>query len=639
MNAEDWTFTNQRALVAEFARLKAQIAGEDTKAAESELAAVRGFLREPAAIDVLVDAFGLSNFERDILLLCAGVEMNAGLAAAVAQSLGTIAPTSVTLGGAVARLAEPHWSALTPVSPLRAWRLIEVCDERSLASSRLSLDERLLHYIAGLNYLDPRLQDIVRPHADEALLSNSQMVVVESVMDALEAHRASSHCVQLHGDDPVGQLEAARRIAEQLGLKLHVLRSQDIPAGVQEADALALLWSRETILSAVALFVQVEDAQSATVARLAERVAGLLFVGCRRPLAMNRQDLRFVVDRPLADEQKQLWTLALGAHAARLNGSLDSIAGQFRVSADVMGRAARALGMHPRNPDDLESIIRGVCSDSIDHRLDELAQRIVPAASWDDLVLPETELSTLREVATHVRQRLRVFEDWGFADKSARGIGISVLFSGESGTGKTMAAEVLAKELRLALYRIDLASLVSKFIGETEKNLRRVFDAAEDSGAILLFDEADALFGKRSEVSDSHDRYANIEVSYLLQRMESYRGLAILTTNLKSALDPAFQRRLRFVVQFPFPGQTQREQIWRRIFPASTPLDRIDHAKLARLNVPGGCIRNIALNAAFLAAESAQPVSMSHLLRAARGEAAKRERPFSDAETREWVCP
>ncbi len=178
---------------------------------------------------------------------------------------------------------------------------------------------------------------------------------------------------------------------------------------------------------------------------------------------------------------------------------------------------------------------------------------------------------------------------------------------------------------------------MSKFIGETEKNLRRVFDAAEDSGAILLFDEADALFGKRSEVTDSHDRYANIEVSYLLQRMEAYRGLAILTTNLKSALDPAFQRRLRFIVQFPFPGQQQREQIWRRIFPASTPLDGIDHAKLARLNVAGGCIRNIALNAAFLAAESAQPVSMLHLLQSARGEAAKRERPFSDAETREWV--
>ena len=192
-------------------------------------------------------------------------------------------------------------------------------------------------------------------------------------------------------------------------------------------------------------------------------------------------------------------------------------------------------------------------------------------------------------------------------------------------------------QLDLDLYRIDLSSVVSKYIGETEKNLRRVFDAAEDSGAILLFDEADALFGKRSEVKDSHDRYANIEISYLLQRMEAYRGLAILTTNMKAALDRAFQRRLRFVVNFPFPDAGLREAIWRRVFPAQTPLDGVDYAKLARLNLPGGNIRNIALNAAFLAAEAGNPVAMPHLLHAARSESAKLERPLADAETRGWM--
>jgi SpoVK/Ycf46/Vps4 family AAA+-type ATPase len=262
---------------------------------------------------------------------------------------------------------------------------------------------------------------------------------------------------------------------------------------------------------------------------------------------------------------------------------------------------------------------------------------VEPYTKWDDLVLPEPQKSVLRQIAVHVRHRLAVYDTWGFASKGTRGLGISALFAGESGTGKTMAAEVLANELHLDLYRIDLASTVSKYIGETEKNLRRVFDAAEDSGAILLFDEADALFGKRTEVKDSHDRYANIEVSYLLQRMEAYRGLAILTTNLKSALDPAFQRRLRFAVEFPFPDQQQREQIWRGIFPTATPLDRIDHAKLARLNVTGGHIRNIAMNAAFLAAEAGSAVAMPHLLQAARSEAAKRERALSDTETRGWV--
>src|SRR5256885_3026585 len=174
-------------------------------------------------------------------------------------------------------------------------------------------------------------------------------------------------------------------------------------------------------------------------------------------------------------------------------------------------------------------------------------------------------------MAIHVRHRTTVYETWGFAAKSSRGLGISALFAGPSGTGKTLAAEIMANELRLDLYRIDLSQIVSKYIGETEKNLRRVFDAAETAGAVLLFDEADALFGKRSEVKDSHDRYANIEVSYLLQRMEAYRGLAVLTTNLKGAVDNAFMRRLRFIVQFPFPDALHRAEIWKRIFPRQTP--------------------------------------------------------------------
>jgi SpoVK/Ycf46/Vps4 family AAA+-type ATPase len=215
--------------------------------------------------------------------------------------------------------------------------------------------------------------------------------------------------------------------------------------------------------------------------------------------------------------------------------------------------------------------------------------------------------------------------------------GISALFSGVSGTGKTLAAEVLASELRLDLYHIDLSAIVSKYIGETEKNLRRVFDAAEEGGAILLFDEADALFGKRSEVKDSHDRYANIEVSYLLQRMEAYRGLAVLTTNMKNALDAAFLRRIRFIVQFPFPDAAQRDKIWRRIFPATTPTEGLDFDKLARLNVTGGNIRNIALNAAFLAADAEEVVRMRHLAQAVRSEYAKLEKPVVESEIGGWV--
>jgi SpoVK/Ycf46/Vps4 family AAA+-type ATPase len=269
-------------------------------------------------------------------------------------------------------------------------------------------------------------------------------------------------------------------------------------------------------------------------------------------------------------------------------------------------------------------------------RLDVLAQRLESCLRWSDLVLPAASLEILRDMCAHARQRAKVCDDWGFAARDPRGLGLSTLFAGPSGTGKTMAAQVLANDLELDLYRIDLSSVVSKYIGETERNLRQVFDAAEGGGVILVFDEADALFGKRSEVKDSHDRYANIEVSYLLQRMEAFRGLAILTTNRKDDLDAAFLRRLRFVVHFPFPDTSQRVRIWRGIFPEKTPTDRLDFERLARLNVAGGSIRNMALNAAFAAADEGQPVRMKHLLRAARAEYAKLEKNLNAAEMGGW---
>ncbi len=220
----------------------------------------------------------------------------------------------------------------------------------------------------------------------------------------------------------------------------------------------------------------------------------------------------------------------------------------------------------------------------------------------------------------------------GFRRKLSLGLGIAALFAGESGTGKTMAAEVLAGHLGLGLYRIDLAGVVSKYIGETEKNLRSIFDAAERGGAILFFDEADALFGKRSEVKDSHDRYANIEVNYLLQRMEDFRGLAILATNRKSSLDSAFVRRLRFIVDFPLPDQSHRLQIWRSVFPQEAELRGIDFPFLSRLEIPGGHIRNIALNAAFMAASEGGPIGMAQVMRSARREYAKMERLVQESE-------
>ncbi|MFO7536813.1 MAG: ATP-binding protein, partial [Chloroflexota bacterium] len=254
--------------------------------------------------------------------------------------------------------------------------------------------------------------------------------------------------------------------------------------------------------------------------------------------------------------------------------------------------------------------------------LANMATKVKPCYGWEDIVLPADTFNQLQEMVNVVQQRHVVYEQWGFGRKMALGKGLNVLFSGEPGTGKTMAADIIAGALGLDLYKVDLSTLVSKYIGETEKNLERIFTEAATSNAILFFDEADAIFGKRSEVKDSHDRYANIEISFLLQRMEAYDGVVILATNLQANLDEAFTRRFHFITDFPFPDAADRERIWRVNLPAETPhAAEVDFGLLARrFRITGGNIRNIILAAAFLAARDEQPMSMSHLFHAARRE-------------------
>ena len=413
------------------------------------------------------------------------------------------------------------------------------------------------------------------------------------------------------------------------------MEAEDLPPLGADLDQFSILWQRESMLGPTALLIRCATGLNASARTLAERLPGPVFLGSRDPMRLNRAFVRFEITKPKPVEQKRLWQNALGRAAKRFNGTLDDIAEQYRLSARTIFSTGSQMASSKElmRPEDLWAQCRSLARP----KLEDLAERIVPCATWDDLVLPDLPKQILRQMAAQARHRMKVYETWGFSSKGRRGLGVSALFTGESGTGKTLAAEVLAHELGLDVYRIDLSAVVSKYIGETEKNLKQVFDAAEEGGVLLLFDEADALFGKRGEVKESHDRYANIEVGYLLQRMESYQGLAILTTNLKSALDKSFQRRLRFIVSFPFPDVTQREAIWRRVFPEATPTSALDPTKLAQLNVSGGSIRNIALNAAFLAAEAGGPVRMAHLAEAANLEAHKIERPVSGAELRGWL--
>jgi hypothetical protein len=653
-----WLEANQQHLAAELNRVRgvleqhaARHTGADVPSPRTLTVPVRptDAAAAPTALDILVRAFNLSPFERDVVLMCAGIELDWSFTALCAAAQASPQRPFPTFGLALAAFPDAHWSAVAPGAPLRRWRLTDAGAGASLTTSPLRIDERVLHFLAGVPGTDERLVGIVEYVANSGEIVPSHRAIGERIVGAWRASLSSPSraVIQLCGDASHDARDIGAHAARAVGLRLAVIPGALIPAPPSETEALSRLWQREAILGGNALLVECGEldpdngAQAAAVTRFIEGLPGAVIISSREPRRLTRRPvITFEVAAPTTAEQVSVWEQTLGAHAtATLNGHVEQIVGQFRLSAPVIrAAAAQAVGDTALPaPDVLAERLWDACRAQARPRLDDLAQHITPAATWDDLILPDAQKQVLRDIGAHVRRRLLVYETWGFARRGNRGLGLSALFAGASGTGKTMAAEVLANELRLDLYRIDLSSVVSKYIGETEKNLRRIFDAADNGGAILLFDEADALFGKRSEVKDSHDRYANIEVSYLLQRMETYRGLAILTTNLRHALDTAFLRRVLFVVEFPFPDGTQRAAIWQRVFPDAVPTDGVDAQRLARLNIAGGNIRNIALNAAFLAADLDEPVRMTHLLKAARTEYAKMEKVLTEAETSGWA--
>ena len=602
---------------------------------------------EPNALDEIVQRFGLTTFERDLMLLCAGSELDGRFGDAIgafhrqrAEDVRLVEPLRVpTFSLALSVLADGHWSALAPDAVLRRARLIELAGDGPLASRPLTVQEAVLHHLTGRPQIDTRLRPHVRQVAVPATLTAGQERAVAQLVAVWSRGGAGRPAAaQLVAADAPALRATAAAACAQVGLSAFVLELDGLPADSAERETVLDLWTRDAVLSDCALVAEMHDLEPAGsaarfVGRLVERLPGFLVLTGEGVVAgTDRSLVRLDVEAPSPAEQHGLWSSALGPRATSLNGQLDRLVQQFTLPATAIREIA---GTTPESQG-ADGLWRA-CRRHARGGLDDLALRIEATATWDDLVLPEAQIRVLHQVATHVRQRARVYEDWGFAESSPRGLGISALFAGASGTGKTMAAEVLARDLELDLYRIDLSATVSKYIGETEKNLRRIFDAAEASGAILLFDEADALFGKRSEVKDSHDRYANLEISYLLQRIEAYRGLAILTTNLQRNLDEAFTRRLRFILQFPHPGAAERAEIWRRVFPPRTPVEGLDVGKLARLSIAGGHIKSIALHAAVLAADDDSAVTMRHVLHAAHAEYAKLGKTLSEGEIKGWV--
>jgi len=604
----------------------------------------------PAALDILIRLFGLSAFERDLLVLAAGAELSATIADLCALAQKSQDKPFMTFGLALA--ARPDdipgalapGAALAPDGVLRRWGLIEFDPGApgGSMSARLSVPEAVVRFLMGAPTLDARLAAVLERVAAPALLQPSLYQLAEQIAATANA-APPAPVLHLVGPPTRSALDVVAGAASLVGLTLYRLPHDRLPQEPDRLAQLVRLWNRDRVLMSGALAVTLgpdEGAAPGTEAaltRLADDVHGFLVLsgtgGGELPDRCLRSVLRIEAPPPDPYEVRAAWQAVLGDHPR-----VADMAYQFHLPMETMAAAARAVQANAGEEDQDATMARlwDLCRVQGRQKLTGLAQRLPARASLDDLVLSDTLKTVLRQVIAHHQHRPAVLLDGGFEARGAREAGLSILLAGPSGVGKTMAAEVLANALSLDLFRVDLSQVVNKYIGETEKNLRRVFDAADEGGAILLFDEADALFGKRSEVKDSHDRHANIEVGYLLQRIESYRGIAILTTNMPEALDQAFLRRLAYILHIPFPDREQRADIWSRAFPAETLTQPLDPQRLAQLSVTGGQIRSIALNAAMLAAAGGRPVDMGIIREAALTEYAKLNRIPTTTELAGW---
>ncbi len=593
----------------------------------------------------LLATLDLTSFEQDLLLLCLALEIDRGYERIYAYLQDDITARQPTVGLAMELLCDSPQRRLdarhhfSPQAPLRAWRLLRLLPGRDNASGLLARPLALAPGVAA-HLLDgdglPRWLTQQPPESTVSALDDLAPDLRDAVSRLAEQPPAR-FWVQLLTDDDGEAHACASALAAGWGIPLLVVSAMRLPG----QPSILRRAARDALLEGAALYVPRPALEAIAADAWTEAVRGLptpVLWGCPPTEARGttsapwpaRDDVgwrtaRIEVPNPSYERRRQLWGRALATQRDAVE--LDALAGRYRLSRDQIAQAARMAQDRARQrdgtdgqilEDDLYAAARAVSSPD----LGSYAQRIEPRHTWDDMVLPTDPLAQLRELCDQFRYRHVVYDTWGVGGRSQLGRGLAALFAGPSGTGKTLAAEVIAAELALDLFKIDLSGIVSKYVGETEKNLERIFSQARHANAILLFDEADALFGKRSETKDAHDRYANIEISYLLQKVEEYDGVVILTSNLQQNLDEAFLRRLHFVVAFPVPDEAARQRIWQQHLPATLPReDGVDPAELAqRWRFTGGSIRNVALSAAFLAARDGRALAMEHLLWAARRE-------------------
>ncbi len=619
----------------------------------------------------LAQLFGLSPFETQAVLICLAPELRRSYDRVYAYLQDDVTrkrPSVDLVLDLLGRSEAERWSAralFSTQAPLMRMGLLQPVDDPHSPSGSsglaqfLRLDPRVLHFVLGHSTLDARLEGLVEVEpaptgaAESAEGGSPDVPAAGKPLLAFvrrhargEAFSQGRLVISLHGPVGVGKLALAQAVAGALERPLLRLDARRLSAQENEARLLLRLAFRESLLWQAPLYIAPSDvflgdadaakALRTALAHEAEAYGWCTLLGGEQPWpfpALSEHALYYAVELPMpeAPEREATWigALEVGLPEA-LNGAPSDLASRlaerFRMTPGQI-REATATFAHQRavhgetGPVRFEALA-AACRESARHRLGSLAAKITPRYDWADLVLPDDQREQLRELCDQAQHQGRVFRQWGFGERIAYGKGLSVLFSGPPGTGKTMAAEVIARDLHLDLFRIDLARVVSKYIGETEKNLERIFAEAERSNAILFFDEADALFGKRTEVSDAHDRYANIETSYLLQRMEAYDGVVILASNLRENMDDAFLRRIRFLIEFPFPDTQGRQEIWRTHLPEAAPVsETVDVGLLAeRLSVAGGTIKNIVLNAAFFAAANGGVIGMEHLRQGSRRE-------------------
>jgi SpoVK/Ycf46/Vps4 family AAA+-type ATPase len=614
----------------------------EQEALEKSIAAKKAASKQKGVelrLDVLAETFGLGKFEVDVLLAVSASELFPKYGKLFAYLQDDLTKKHATVGLVISLFlkgkedklaAREHFSYDAPLIKNLILHLQE--SDVPLIEKTVKLDDRIISFLLCHDELDPSIASFSKLKTAQNSFEN--LVVPDQFKQRLQKFASA-----LADPKPVVLLagtfelpEVAQAICHQnktpiLSADLEQLKGENIAGSLR-------LFFREAKLQKAAVYLEKFEVAGDEVKRAAlEEInffGGLTFIPNASVQNLKRRSVTIAVPQPKYDDRLKIWQALAGDVEGIGDVAVKFKFGQSKAKAALKTAKSIAYMRDPASPTlKIEDIYAGCRAQlkPVSH-----ATKVSPLYKWDDIVLPQDRKKQLLEVCSYVKNYPKVYESWGF-DKHSRGKGLNVLFSGPSGTGKTMAAEIIAGELGVDMYKIDLSMVISKYIGETEKNLNQIFKDAENANAVLFFDEADALFGKRSEVKDAHDRYANIEINYLLQKMEEHEGIVVLATNMQRNVDDAFLRRMNFIVEFPFPSQADRLAIWRKVFPAEMPKDaKLDFECLAKLQVSGGNIKNIAVTAAFLAAESKNVVAMLHLIKAVRQEYQKTGRILAKQE-------